>query len=195
MRYDSIVWDFDGVLVDSQAEVWRAASEILALLGIDIEIRSQLTFRRYFTQSEVLSESDKTTLRLMHGMIMRSRTHLLATFPCLTLVHRLNVPSEIVTSGSVTVAQMVLGETAKLFVNIRGREDGTKDVLFHTVSPSALCITDTIVDVERCHKHSLAVIAVGWGYDSIASLKNSRPTFFVESFEKLESLLEKLGLL
>lgn len=195
MNYNSIVWDFDGVLVDSRAEAWRAASEILALLGVDIIIRSQLTFRRYFTQNAILSESDVMTLRSMHAMIMRNRAHLLVPFPSLAIVPRLKVPSEIVTSGSVTVAQIVLAEATNLFVNIRGRESGTKDILFDTVPTSAICITDTAVDIKRCHERSLAVVAVSWGYDSISKLKHSHPTYIVESFAQLESLLSKLNLL
>lgn len=195
MRYDRVVWDFDGVLVDSRSEFWCAASEILALLGIKVDIRSQETFRQYFTRDGIVPDSDRTILRAMHRLIMQSRAHLLEPLPCLTLVARLNVPSEIVTSGLAAVAQKVLGEQAKLFVNIRGQESGTKESLMRMVSRNAIFITDTIVDIARCHEQALAVIAVGWGYDTLAALKSSRPDFLVESSAQLEALLGELGVL
>lgn len=195
MRCDSIVWDFDGVLVDSRSEAWRAASEILALLGINVNIRSQEIFRRYFTQAGIVPDSDREILRSMHRLIMKSRTHLLKPLPCVALVDRLNVPSEIVTSGLATVAQAVLGEYAKLFVKIRGRENDSKDKLLQTVSRNAICITDTIVDITRCHEQGLPVIAVGWGYDPIISLENYRPEFLAQSLAQLEAILAELELL
>lgn len=195
MRYHRVVWDFDGVLVDSRAEAWRAASEILALLNIKVDIRSQETFRYYFTRGGVVEDADRKTLRSMHRLVMQSRAHLLQPFPCLALVARLNVPSDIVTSGSAAVAKAVLGVQAKLFVNIRGHESGAKGTLLRTVSRDAVCITDTVVDVARCREQALAVIAVGWGYDSVDALKSSRPDFLVESLAQLEALLGELELL
>jgi phosphoglycolate phosphatase-like HAD superfamily hydrolase len=195
LRYDRVIWDFDGVLVDSRSEAWRAASEILGLLAIKVDIRSQETFRKYFTQDGVVADSDRAILRAMHRLIMQSRAHLLEPLPCLALVGRLNVPSEIVTSGSAAIAQSILGEQAKLFLNIRGQESDTKDALLRTLSHNAVFITDTIVDVARCHDRALAVIAVGWGYDPIAALKSSRPDFLVESSAQLEALLGELELL
>lgn len=195
MRYDRVVWDFDGVLVDSRSEAWRAASEILALIGIRVDIQSQETFRKYYTQDGIISEPDRETLRAMHHLVMNSRAHLLELQPCLALVARLNVPSEIVTSSSVTLVQQALGEQAKLFVNIRGQESDNKGALLRSLSRNAIFITDTIVDVKRCHELDVAVIAVGWGYDSIVAIKSSRPDFLVESPVQLEALLKELELL
>jgi phosphoglycolate phosphatase-like HAD superfamily hydrolase len=195
LKYDRVVWDFDGVLADSRLEAWRAASEILALIGIRVDIQSQETFRKYFTQDGIISEADRETLRGMHHLIMNSRAHLLELQPCLAFVARLKVPSEIVTSSSVTLVQHALGEQAKLFVNIRGQESDNKGALLRSLSRNAIFITDTIVDVKRCHELDLTVIAVGWGYDSIAALKRSRPDYLVASFEELETLLGKLELL
>lgn len=195
LRYERVVWDFDGVLVDSRFEAWRVASEILALTGFKVNIQSQEAFRKYFTQDGIISKADRETLRAMHRLVMNSRAHLLELQPCLTLVARLNVPAEIVTSSSVTLVQQALGEQAKLFVNIRGQESDTKGALLRTLSRTAIFITDTIVDIKRCHELGLTVIAVGWGYDSIVALKISSPDFLVESSVELEALLDKLKLL
>src|SRR5690348_2954088 len=99
MKYQSVAWDFDGVLVDSRTEAWRAASEILALFGATVEIQSQDVFRQYFVRDGIVPETETSTLRDMHRLVMRSRAHRLQLFPCVSLVPRLNVPSEIVTSG------------------------------------------------------------------------------------------------
>ena len=195
MSYERVVWDFDGVLVDSRLEAWRVASEILALTDIKVDIQSQETFRKYFTQDGIISEADQETLRAMHRLVMNSRAHLLELQPCLSLVARLNVAAEIVTSSSVTLVQQALGEQAKLFVNIRGQESDTKGALLRTLSPNAIFITDTIVDIKRCHELGLTVIAVGWGYDSIVALRHSSPDFLVETLAELEALLDELKLL
>ena len=131
----------------------------------------------------------------MHRLVMNSRAHLLELQPCLALVARLNVPAEIVTSSSVTLVQQALVEQAKLFVNIRGQESDTKGALLRTLSRNAIFITDTIVDIKRCHELGLTVIAVGWGYDSIVALNRSSPDFLVESSEELGALLNELQLL
>lgn len=104
------------------------------------------------TLRKIVGESEIGILRAMHRLVMRSRAHLLEPFQCLALVARLNVPTEIVTFGLGTVVHMVLGERAKLFVNIRGRELDTKDALLRTVSAKAVFITDTVVDIARCHE-------------------------------------------
>ncbi len=195
MRYDRVVWDFDGVLVDSRSEFWRAASDILALLGFKVDIQSQETFRQYFTRRGILPDSDRETLRAMHRLIMHSRAHLLEPLPCLALVPRLKVPSEIMTSGLAAIAQKVLGKDAKLFVNIRGQESGTKQSLMRTMSRNAIFITDTVADIARCQEQAVTVIAVGWGYDSTAALKDLHPDFLVESAAELEAVLGELELL
>jgi phosphoglycolate phosphatase-like HAD superfamily hydrolase len=195
MKYDSVAWDFDGVLADSRAEAWRAASEILALLGMNVEIRSQETFRKYLTRSDVFQESDTVTMRAMHRLIMHSRTHLVKLFPCISLVERLAVPSEIVTSGLATVAQKILGDNAQSFVRIRGHEEDGKEALLRSITSNAIFVTDTVVDVARCRELSRAVIAVGWGYDPVDALQKANPDFLVGSTSQLEALFERLRLL
>jgi phosphoglycolate phosphatase-like HAD superfamily hydrolase len=195
MKYEAVAWDFDGVLADSRAEAWRAASEILALVGIDVEVRSQETFRKYLTRSDVFQKSDTVTLRAMHRLIMHSRTHLVKLFPCIALVPRLAVPSEILTSGSAAVAQKILGDNAQSFARIRGHEEDGKEALLRSMSSNAIFVTDTVVDVARCQELSRAVIAVGWGYDPVDALQRASPDFLVESTSQLEVLFERLGLL
>lgn len=195
MSYDSVAWDFDGVLADSRAQAWRTASEILALLGITVEIGSQETFRKYFTRSEIFPQADTATLRGMHRMVMNTRTHLIQLFPCISLVARLSVPSEVVTSGLASVAQKVLGDHARTFTRIRGREVDSKRELLRSLSSESVFVTDTVVDVARCRELSLGVIAVGWGYDPADALRNAQPNFLVDSMSDLERLFARLGLL
>lgn len=194
MMYDSVVWDFDGVLVDSCAEAWRAASEILGLLGLDVDIQSQEAFRHYFTRDE-FGEGSNDALRAIHRLVMHSRSHLVEPFPCLALVGQQTVPAEIATSSSATFVRKVLGSRAGLFAHIRGRESGKKDALLHMVSRRAIVVTDTVVDIQRCREQSLAVIAVGWGYDPITVLKRAGPDFLVESSNQLEEVMRILGVM
>jgi phosphoglycolate phosphatase-like HAD superfamily hydrolase len=195
MSYERVVWDFDGVLVDSRLESWRSASEILALLGIDVSIRSQNTFRKYFTQEGVFSDADRSVLKEMHRLIMKSRAGSLELHPCMNLVAQLTVPSEVITSSFRTVAEKVLGEHAACFVNIRGHESDSKEALLRAASRNAIFITDTVVDVERCRKYSIPVIAVAWGFDPLGELEKARPDFIVESSEQLAAVFRKLRLL
>lgn len=195
LRYERVIWDFDGVLVDSRLEAWRAASELLALLGITVSVRSQDEFRRFFTGGDLLSDPDRATLRATHRLIMRSRADLLDPHPCLALVERLSVPSEIMTSGLEAFAKSVLGDREKLFAAIRGNETGPKGSLLQAAPPASIFVTDTIGDIARCRDRGLDVIAVGWGYDSLPALRNARPDYLVESPIQLESLFKGFNLL
>jgi phosphoglycolate phosphatase-like HAD superfamily hydrolase len=193
--YDCLAWDFDGVLVDSRAEAWRAASEIMALLGVAVDIKSQATFRKYFTASPSQDSGDTEVLRAMHRLVMRSRAHLLQLLPCFELIPRLCVETQIVTSGSRAVVRTVLGDRAGLFTAIRGREEGPKDELLGALSSHAICVTDTTTDIGKCRQRSLAVIAVSWGYDTIADLQRAEPDHLVTTTAELQDLFVRLGLL
>jgi phosphoglycolate phosphatase-like HAD superfamily hydrolase len=195
LNYDSVIWDFDGVLADSQAATWQAASDILALLGTKADIHSQEMFRRYFKKSDARADWETSALRDMLRLVMKSKAHLLKLFPCVELVPRLSVASRIVSSGLASVAQTVLGERAQLFADIRGREHGNKDELLRSVSDRGVFITDTVGDIDRSHEQSRTVIAVGWGYDPIAVLRRANPTVLVESPEQLEALFRNAGLI
>jgi phosphoglycolate phosphatase-like HAD superfamily hydrolase len=195
LNYDSVIWDFDGVLADSQAATWQAASDILSLLGTKAEIRSQEIFRRYFKKSDAQADWETLALRDMLRLVMKDRAHLLRIFPCIELVPHLRVPSRIISSGLAVVAQTALGRHGTLFADIRGREHGTKDQLLRSVSDRGIFISDTVGDISRSHEQSRTVIAVGWGYDSIAALKKANPTFLAESSTQLEALLRNAGLI
>jgi hypothetical protein len=195
LKYDSVVWDFDGVLADSRATAWEAASDILALLGTKADIQSQESFRRYFKKSDAGAEWETSALRNMLRLVMKNRAHLVKLFPCIELVPRLCVPSRIISSGLAAVAQTILGERAELFSDIRGHEHGTKDELLRSVSDAAVFISDTVGDIVRSRQQSRSVIAVGWGYDPIVVLKVANPTFLAESLAQLEALFRNAGLI
>jgi phosphoglycolate phosphatase-like HAD superfamily hydrolase len=195
LNYDSVIWDFDGVLADSRAMTWQAASEILALLGTKVDIHSQEVFRRHFKKSDARADWETSALRDVLRLVMKNRAHLLKLFPCIELVPRLCVPSRIISSGLAVVAQTALGRNAALFADIRGREHGTKDELLRSVSDKAIFISDTVGDIARSHEQSRAVIAVGWGYDSLALLKKANPAFLADSSALLEAYFRNVGLI
>ena len=195
MTYERVVWDFDGVLVDSRLESWRAASELLALLRMEISIESQETFRKYFTREGVFSDADRSVLKDMHRLIMKRRADSLTLHPCVQLVARLKVPSEVITSSLRIVAERVLGKYVAAFTNIRGHEDNSKEALLRATATNAIFITDTVVDVERCRKDSIPVIAVTWGFDSASELEKAKPDFLAQSSEQLAAIFSELRLL
>jgi phosphoglycolate phosphatase-like HAD superfamily hydrolase len=194
VTYDSVVWDFDGVLVDSRAESWHVASQILTLFNTSVNICSQETFRRYFINEGIVQQTETPILRDMHRLVMRTRTRHFRLFPVVEFVSRLTVPSEIITSGFASNARAVLAERAALFTTIRGHEEGSKRELLGTVSARAICVTDTIADIARCRELQRAVIAVGWGYDSAYALKEAQPHYFVHTASELHTLFTHLGL-
>lgn len=195
LNYDSVTWDFDGVLADSRAAAWQAASEILALLGTEVNIQTQEMFRRHFKGTGASADWETSTLRNMLRLVMEHRAHLLKLFPCVELVSRLSVPSRIISSGLAVVAQTALGKRAELFADILGHEHGNKDELLRSVSERGIFITDTVGDIVRSHEQSRTVIAVGWGYDSIAAIQRVNPTFIAESSAQLEALFRNADLI
>lgn len=192
---DSIIWDFDGVLADSRVLAWKTGSEILQLLGLDIVISDQETFRDHFVRPTNRPQLETNLLASMHRLVMRTRATQIAFFPSLDLVSSTNVPNDIVTSGLAEVARKALGRKAALFRNIRGREDGDKSALLKRCSPRSLFVTDTGVDICRGRNRGLTVVAVGWGYDPAPVLEAEHPTFFARTNEELGEILRSLALL
>jgi phosphoglycolate phosphatase len=50
-------------------------------------------------------------------------------------------------------------------------------------------IGDTIYDIKGAKEHGLDTIAVNYGYGKTQDLKDSKPTYLVESVEELRSIL------
>ena len=193
-RHKAVVWDFDGVLGDSRRLSWRAAKEILALIGQQVEIETQETFRDYMVHGVDVSREEAEILRSMHRLVMRSRADQIPLFDCVALAAHLAVPSEIVTSGLADVARIALGETAASFVRIRGRESGDKQSLLDTLPANALFVTDTTVDVARAKERSIPTIAVTWGYDPEEELVKEEPDFLVRTSVELGHVFRELEL-
>lgn len=193
--FERLVWDFDGVLGDTRVLSWRVAEEILGLLGVNVAIDSQEVFREYMVRGGAITPKETQILRDMHRLVMRSRAAEIALFDAVTLIERLAVPSEIVTSGLADVARIALKEKALSFTRIRGQECGSKEALLDDLTSAALFITDTTVDVRRARQRSIPTVAVSWGYDPASALQREGPTHLVHSPEALEALLRELSVL
>jgi phosphoglycolate phosphatase-like HAD superfamily hydrolase len=193
--FERVIWDFDGVLGDTRAISWRVAEEILGILGVNVAIDTQEVFREYMIRGGAVTPEETQILRDMHRLVMRSRAAEIVLFEAATLIERLAVPSEIVTSGLADVARIALKERAGRFTRIRGQECGSKEALLDGLTTAALFITDTTVDVRRARQRSIPTVAVSWGYDPANALQREEPTHLVHSPEALEALLRELKLL
>ncbi|MFN3325583.1 MAG: HAD family hydrolase [Bryobacteraceae bacterium] len=194
-------WDADGVVVDSKAVAWGAMEDIASLFRDRPQILSAADKTAAFgpqAQVGMAGEDGAPTLRSMHRILMRHRTHKIRLFDdALDLVARLVSRPWLITAAYSGGIREVLGRRAGLFRSIRGCEDGPKDRLIAEAADTGMAwyVCDTVVDVRRCRESGVSVIAVGWGYDDCAELIAAGPAMLARTPRDLEVALDDLGFL
>jgi|GEM_PF-2537835 len=198
--YSQVIFDADGVLVDSRAEAWRAAEDIVSIFESGVRVDSVESHQKYFgrdAQCGLVGEEASPVLRSMHRLIMRHRAHRLKTFPnVIEVARQLIVPALVVTAAYAEGIQVALANDITVFSTVVGREQGTKVELLDSLRQSSdvIYITDSRRDIAICHLLSIPVVAVTWGYSSSQCLADANPDFLVRRPLELEALLSSFNL-
>ena len=176
---DQVVFDADGVIVDTLSAAMEAQRRILQLFGVDADIRKRSDMRREFSPhalEERLGRRAAAVAGELHPLVMRTRL-LNDSVPkfigVIDVARRLPEPPRIITASFADAVAAALGAFRDVFGPIVGREHGRKLELMRQLSEeigrySYVC--DTKRDVERCAQLGLRAIGVSWGYDSTAAL-------------------------
>lgn len=207
MRYDLVIFDFDGTLADSfpwflgmmNAAADRfgfrrvAASEIPALRGYD----ARRVLKHVGLPGWKLPLVAAHMRRLQAEQVERIRL-----FPgaddMLRRLSAAGVTLAVVSSNSETNVRAVLGpENAALIAryacstSLFGKAAKFRAVVRRTgVRPGrALCVGDEIRDIEAARRAGTASGAVAWGYADVDALKAHAPT---EVFTRFEEIVDRV---
>lgn len=195
--FQIIGFDYDGTLADSRETAFAITKEIAQLFRIEANVRTMADYRRTFQEMErrqAPESANANTLRALHRLLMRARAASVPLFQSvLALADRVAVETAIITSGlRATVLERIGSRHAVL-----GHEDGLKEANLAAWSRGrrGVYVTDNVRDIEHCRGCGVAVIAVGWGFDTASDLVNARPDWFVAEPIELEELLTNLNLI
>lgn len=201
MQYAQVIFDADGVLVDSRAHAWEAARRIFALFDYPAEIDSMRSYRHHFgrvAQGVAAEEHHVAALRALHRLMMRHRSRDLPLFEdVIKIASQLAVPCSVVTSALGNGIRAALGEDAAIFKEISGNEIGSKaEILPRLLQDGpAVYVTDSVRDVAVCCRLAVPAVAVGWGYDTLGDLIAAGSDYVAATPQELATLFGSLGLL
>lgn len=196
--FDAVGFDYDGVIADSRAVAFNAATEIANLFGRQDQITSMFQYRAVFTQLERLCEGDVSSeeaLRALHRLMMRTRTAQVPLFePVLALAGRLSTEKVIITSTLRGTVLRRLAGNEYIFKTVLGHEDGLKEENLAQWSAGKRCvyITDNVRDIHHCRGCAVKVIAVTWGFDTPEDLARAAPDWSVNNVSELQKILTNI---
>ena len=196
-----IVWDADGVLIDSREVAWKCAEQILSLFGLSISITNQEEYRKCLGVNQAspwFSEAECATLRELHRMLMKRSGKLVRVVEDVAeMAGRLAEPSVVVTSAYASYVHEALAERGKFFNRISGKEEGKKSEILQKLVEEGyrmiLGITDTTTDVKRYQKLGIKPILVTWGYETANDARDGNPgVVCVSNVSALESTIREI---
>lgn len=199
MRVESVLFDADGVLLDSSRLAWSVARDLLSLFGEAPSVVDRDSYVLHFgrdAQVRLAGEDGASALRAMHRVLMRHRCDGVRPFAdVIDLAKRLTIPSAIVTGAYAGGVRRALGDAAAVFRDIVGRENGPKPELLAELATggSVVYICDTVKDVRLCQRLGIPCVAVTWGYDGTADLASCGPDYLLKSVVDLAGLLQRFG--
>jgi phosphoglycolate phosphatase len=195
--FQIVGFDYDGTLADSRETAFAVTEEIARLFHIEATVRTMADYRRTFQEMERRHAPESVnadTLRALHRLLMRARAASVPLFkPVVALADQVTVETAIITSGLRATVLERIGNRHLVF----GHEDGLKEGNLDAWSRGrrGVYLTDNVRDIAHCRSCGVAVIAVGWGFDTASDLATAGPDWFVAEPVDLEGLLKNLNLI
>jgi len=211
MKYEHVIFDLDGTLVDSAFEIHEAAVAVCSAYGLPIPsldyIREMTGSppRRFFLDHGC-DEAD------VDARVAEFRAHLAANagdpgcvfpavIPALEYLQQHEIRISLATTKPSQLAATLLGRygLALYFAHVQGTDPPLEhkprpDILHAcmeiTSHTPVVMVGDTTFDVEAAHNAGIDSIAVSTGAHSSERLAGARPTFLCASIEEIPGLLE-----
>ena len=199
-KYDLVLFDADGTLIDSRARSWQSAARILAALDAPAAINSIADYERHFGRTAVANrfgERHLPTVRAMHRLAMLSQASEITAFePVVAIAAGLSVRRGIVSASWTETVKRALRTSAAVFDPFLGFDFGTKiEILRPFNNATTLYVGDTADDAAICAALGIDFVAVGWGFDSPESLVRTSAIHVALTATELAAFFAARGLM
>lgn len=203
---EAVIFDFDGTLADTRAITYDVYTDLAAKHNITplsksaFEALGALPIRKRLKKHGVsiyrLPKLIKSALPIYKKRIKEAKFYPIKA--TLNALKARNIKLAIVSSNAPeTIASFLAIHDLSMFdciigkAPVFGKSRAIKRALktLDVSKNSTLYVGDERRDIDACHKISLPIIAVGWGYDDAALLKEANPTHYAEQPETLYELL------
>lgn len=194
-----IIFDFDGTIADTFPQFVLTLNHELERLGRD-RIKDPEPYRAM--NSRQVIRTFKIPWYVFPFMVRRARAVLRAALPsapvhrgmtqALRALHKTHTIG-IVTSNDARAVRAYLDKHSIPYdtlvgnVSLFGKARALKRVVKNATRVVGY-VGDETRDIEAAHKAGICAIAVGWGYNTPAVLKQHQPTIFITNPKELQKL-------
>ena len=193
-KYKTLLFDFDGVLVDSKEISFEATNYALSKLKIPNVSKEE--FDRH-SKYELVKKRKLGFIKILILLFIAKRfiaKHIHEVIVNQNILHeisKITLPKVIISSNSTKNIQSSLGDQSMQFTKIIGNMGFSNKAKKLNQFKDGLYFTDEVRDILECKKAGIDVCAVTWGFDSKEELLKSEPTYLIENDKDFISLLSK----
>jgi len=206
-----ILFDFDGVLADTLEDMLNFAREACIQLGLprnptpaDLDALETMSFAEYGRQLKLPSQHiDGFVSRCLQMFNQRPRPPKIFDGMAQVVTHAAERNMVAIITGNTThTVERFLRENEiynhiKMVIGVEhpgSKPEKVRVVLKELAQPEerAYMVGDAVSDIRAAKQASIKSIAVGWGHQSIARLREAQPEYQVESPQELLELLKEL---
>jgi phosphoglycolate phosphatase len=206
LRYDLVIFDFDGTLADSKDWMVNTLSVMAGRHGFRQIGRDEVERLRGLPTRDVMRALGVSSWRLPFiaaDMRRQSATEAASITPfpgalrVLIELADVGVTLAVVSSNGEVTVRSVLGESQHLIdaysceTSLFGKSRKLRRTAKRlAISPErTLYVGDETRDIEAAYEAGVAIAAVTWGYNNRLALEGARPTHLIDSFSDLADLV------
>lgn len=208
MTIKAVIFDFDGVLLDSYHMYFTVNQHAAKSIGRDLReqeyrdwfMDSVRVARRAFVGSDETNQRYETAYGEVRDQSLAQATLFAQAVPTVrALTGRLPLAVASVTPTELILRYLKAAEIEQCFTSVLGLAPGhvTKETILREtldtlgVAPTETAfVTDTVSDIREGQALGLVPIAVTWGFHDRATLEAAKPEAVVETFEELLRILK-----
>ena len=208
MKYNALIFDFDGTIADTLSEAAEVYNILALKHGYKVVSPEEIPAMRHYNTKKLIKELGVSKLRLPFLLargrrLFKSRIDKLAPIEgMIESLHTLRKDAStfgILTSNSTENVELFL-EAYNIrhlftFISSTSKLSGKSKHLtsisrtFSLDTADMVYIGDEIRDVKASQKAGIAIAAVTWGFNSKESLDLENPTYLIDTAEELTSTL------
>lgn len=197
MPIKTVIFDFDGTIADTFKISLRLINEAAVKFNLPTVNQSEIDELKNFSATEILKKYPMSPIKLLKLLSyvkskLKENINNIEVFDgmhsSIKSLHKLGLKIGIVTSNSEENVRLFFGSNKITDIDFIHSEKGIfgKDkVLKHVINKyklnnsEVIYIGDEVRDIEAAHKAKVKCIAVTWGFNSEARLKQAKPDYLI----------------